>query len=112
MKILKELPLCHGLTQGIIHITSDDSPPCGALLLLGSPFSVLLRFSGLWIFNDGQAILPAQLVRCSLHIVVVLGRTKILDAIYKGNRVQHKMVMQMIGLIQMGGNHHLIPFAP
>ena len=29
VKILKELPLGHGLTDDLIYITTDKSPPCG-----------------------------------------------------------------------------------
>ena len=34
------------------------------------------------------------------------------DAIYEGHSVHHKMIMQMVLLIQMGGNQHLIFLAP
>ena len=34
------------------------------------------------------------------------------DAIYEGHSVHHKMTMQMVLLIQMGGNQHLIFLAP
>jgi hypothetical protein len=53
MKILKELPFSHGLTDDLIYITTDKSPPSGTLFLLSSPFPVLLGFSGLWILDNG-----------------------------------------------------------
>ena len=36
----------------------------------------------------------------------------ILNAVQKGYRINHKMIVQMVGLIQMRGNDHLILFAP
>lgn len=36
----------------------------------------------------------------------------ILNAVHKGHGVYHKMIVQVIGLIQMGSNHHLIFFTP
>lgn len=46
MEALKELPLGHGLPDDLIYIATDQPPPSGALLLFGSPFAVLLGFSG------------------------------------------------------------------
>ena len=36
----------------------------------------------------------------------------VFDAVHKGYRIQHKMIVQMVFLIQMGRHQHLIPFAP
>ena len=44
--------------------------------------------------------------------MVVFGGTEILFPIHERDCVQHKMIMQMVCLIQMGGDYHLISFAP
>ena len=64
------------------------------------------------IFNDGQAVFPAKSVRRRLHIVIVLGSTMILDPVYKRNRIDYKVRMQVVFFVQMGRNNDLIFFAP
>ena len=96
MEVLKKLPLGHGLPYDIIHIRTDDPTPSRTLLLLRPPFSIVLGFPRLGIFDNGQTIFPAQVIRNCLHFVIVLGSTVVLDAVHKGNRIQHKMTMKMV----------------
>ena len=72
----------------------------------------MLGFSPLGIFNDGQPIFPAQSVRFPLHIEIILFRAMVFDSIYKGNRIENEMVVQMIFSVQMGSHQHLVFFTP
>ena len=112
VEVLKKLALGHGLANNLINVRTDNPSPSGALLLLCPPFSVVLALSGLGILNNGQTIFPAQGIRNCLQIVVVLCGAVVLDTIHKGHRIQHKMIVKMVRLIQMGGNNHLIPVTP
>ena len=111
-QILKELALGHRLADCFIDVGADQAPPGRSLLLLGPPFSILFGFPTLRVFNDGQAVFPAQRVGDAAHFVIILFRPVIFDTIQKGHRIQHKVVVQMIRFIQMGGHDHLIPVAP
>ena len=110
--MIKKLPFRHRLADGSIHIGFDEGEIGGAAFLLGPPFPVVLGFSPLGIFNDGQPIFPAQSVRFSLHIEIILVRAMVFDSIYKGNRIENEMVVQMIFSVQMGSHQHLVFFTP
>ena len=44
--------------------------------------------------------------------MVVLSGTVVFDAVRKGNRVQYKVIVQMIFFVKVGGDDHLIAVAP
>ena len=96
---VKKLPLRHRLADGSVYIGFDEGEISGAALLLGPPFPVGFGFSTLWIFNDRKPILPAQPVRFPLHVEVILFRAVVFDPVEKRNRVHHKMVVQVVGLV-------------
>ena len=96
----------------LVDFAADQATPCGALLLLGPPFPVVFRLSQLGLLHHGQAVFPAKFVGDSPHFVIVFPGTVVADAIHKGYGVHHKMTMQVVFLIQMGGDQHLIFLAP
>ena len=64
------------------------------------------------MFDHGQPILPAQPVGFPLHVVVILFGTVVLDPVNERNRVHHKVVVQVIGFIQVGCHQHLVFLTP
>ena len=85
------------LYPGLHYRVTELKAPNGYELLKGYAF-------------EGQ--LPADDLQISLQVMVVFGGTEILFPIHERDCVQHKMIMQMVCLIQMGGDYHLISFAP
>lgn len=92
-------------------ISARIAPPCGAALLLGPPRGTF-GLSALRIFNDRKVILPAQGIGGFLHFVVVLFRAVVFEAVQKRHRIDHKMIVQVAVLVQMGGNDDLVLIAP
>ena len=72
----------------------------------------MLGFSALGVFNDGQAVFPAQPVGFPLHGKVVLFAAVILDPVNERYGVDNKVVVQVMGFVQMGGHQHLVFFTP
>ena len=83
----------------LVDFAADQATPCGALLLLGPPFPVVLGFAALGVFNDGQAVFPAQPVGFPLHGKVVLFAAVILDPVNERHGVDDKVVVQVMGLV-------------
>ena len=98
-KVIKKLPFRHRLADGSIHIGFDEGEIGGAAFLLGPPFSIVLGFSPLRVLNDRQPILPAQPVGFPLHGKVVLFAAVILDPVNERHGIDHKVVVQVMGLV-------------
>ena len=96
----------------LVNVAANQSSPSGALLLLGTPFAVLLATALLWVFDHRQPVFPAKLIGNCLHFVVVLAGAVVFDAVRKGYGVDDKVVVQMIFFVKVGGNDHLIAVAP
>ena len=111
-QVIKKLPFRHRLADGSVHIGFDEGKVGGAAFLLGPPFPVVLGFAALGVFNDGQAVFPAQPVGFPLHGKVILFAAVILDPVNQRHGIDDKMVVQVMGLVQMGSYQHLVFFAP
>ena len=72
----------------------------------------MVGFPRLRLFDHRQTVFPTQCIRRLPHGFIILAGTVIFAAIYEGNRVQDEVVMQMIGVIQMRSNDHLIAVSP
>ena len=96
----------------LVNVCTDQPTPSGALFLLGTPFAVLLASALLRVFDHRQPVFPAKRIGNRLHLVVVLSGAVIFDAVRKGNRVQHKMIVQMVFFVKVSGDDHLIAVAP
>ena len=72
----------------------------------------MLGFSPLRVLNDRQPILPAQPVGFPLHGKVVLFAAVILDPVNERHGIDNKVVVQVMGFVQMGGYQHLVFFTP
>lgn len=111
-EVIEKLALGHGLADHLVDLGADQAPPCGAAFLLGPPFAVLPGLPTLRIFNNRKAILPTKSIGGFLHLVVILFRAVVFEAVQKRHRINHKMIVQVAVLVQMGGNDDLVLIAP
>ena len=93
--------------HGLGHIVHQPELP--ALALCGDP--VLLAAHALAAFfigwQDGQAMLPAQLIADSTELLQCIGVLPQLSAIHKADGVDHEMGVDVLG-IAVGGHLHLM----
>ena len=87
-EVIEKLALGHGLADHLVDLGADQAPPCGAAFLLGPPFAVLPGLPTLRIFNNRKAILPTKSIGGFLHLVVILFRAVVFEAVQKRHRIK------------------------
>ena len=72
----------------------------------------MLSLSTLWFLDHGQPVFPAKRIRRLPHSPVVFGGAVELDPIHKGNGVDNEVVVQVVFMVKVRGDKHLIPISP
>ena len=105
------------LCDRLIHVLPDDTRGRWACLPALPPFSILLRHSpdeDVSITNS--PVLPARRSKQSAYHGKIPGLGPVIPfPVCIGNRIDHKVVVKMMGLIQMSGNQppeNALPTAP
>src|SRR5699024_7924976 len=109
---MEKLFFCRCLQDCLIHILPNNTVVGWPAFLLRPPLAIRCGLSRLRMFDYRQTILLTKAVRDGTHIPIVLIGSVIPFSICVGNRVDHKMIMKMMGFVQMGCYQYLKTISP
>ena len=100
-----------GKRQAVFHILPQIVPMCFSACFVHPIFLFLALAVKFAVFQNGQAVFPADLVRHSPQLLVVTDFVLKFAAVLEGHRVHHEMTVNVVR-VQVDGDKHLILISP